>query len=306
MTDHRLYPDRRQVIGGLAVGAIAGLAPAAEAQPSALRFLAVGDWGRDGASHQRDVAAQMGRTAQAIDARFILSVGDNFYENGVASTQDPQWKTSFEEVYVAAALQRPWYVTLGNHDHRGSPQAQIDYSATSPRWRMPSAYFKVSGAELGFPDLDLFGLDTTPIVSPLAARATGDAQLAWLDAELARSTAPWKLVFGHHTTFSGGDHGNTGRLVDDLKPLLERHGVQAYLNGHDHDLQHIEVDGVSYICTGAGSETRPVKAIAGTKFCLSRSGFTAYELTARTLTVTFRDYEGQALHQAVIPQRRAA
>lgn len=310
--------NRREVLGGLSGAALTAAWPTGQAvgaQPG-LRFVAVGDWGRDGASHQRDVAQRMGEAAKALGARFVVSVGDNFYDSGVKSANDPQWKSSFEDVYTAPSLQTPWYVALGNHDYRGVPQAQLDYALTSPQWRMPSRYYKVSGADHGFADADLFILDTSPFVekyrampSLLRDNVLGQdvpAQLAWLDAELARSTAPWKLVFGHHTVFSGGDHGDTDELVAQLKPILDRHGVQAYINGHDHDLQHIEVDGVTYICTGAGSETRPVKAVAGTKFCLSRSGFTTYDLTADSLVVEFRDYLGAVAHRAVVPRSAAA
>ena len=86
-------------------------------------------------------------------------------------------------------------------------------------------------------------------------------------------------MFGHHTIRSGGSgHGETPELVELVRPILERRGVQAYINGHDHDLQHISDGGVDYICCGAGSEVRPVKAVKGTKFCLSRSGFAALTL----------------------------
>ena len=310
--------NRREVLAGLSGAALAAALPTSQAlgaQPS-LRFVAVGDWGRNGASHQRDVAMRMGEAAKALDARFVVSVGDNFYDTGVKSASDPQWKSSFEDVYTAPSLQAPWYVALGNHDYRGVPQAQLDYALTSPRWRMPARYYKVAGGDHGFADADLFILDTSPFVKKYRALPSllrdnvisqdTAAQLAWLDAELARSTAAWKLVFGHHTVFSGGDHGGTEELIAQLKPILDRHGVQAYVNGHDHDLQHIEVDGMAYICTGAGSEPRPVKAVTGTQFCLARSGYTTYDLTPDTLTVAFRDYLGATVHRAVIPRIVAA
>ncbi|MDR3509795.1 MAG: tartrate-resistant acid phosphatase type 5 family protein [Caulobacteraceae bacterium] len=312
---------RRDVLGalgGAAALSVAGAPAFAAAKATSLPFLAVGDWGRDGASHQRDVAMRMGRAAEAIDAGFVLSVGDNFYSAGVRSVSDPQWRTSFEDVYTAASLQKPWHVALGNHDYRGSPQAQIDYSRTSPRWRMPARYYKLSGADLGAPQVDFFCIDTSPMVSSYrqefddaiqanVASQDVDAQLAWLEGELSASKAPWKLVFGHHTVFSGGStHGNTPELVARLKPILERHGVQAYINGHDHDLQHIQVAGVNYVCTGAGSEVRPVSAIPGTRFCLSRSGFSLYRLGLEALDLEFRDYLGATVYRAVLPRQGGA
>ena len=81
-----------------------------------MNFLVFGDWGRNGEKDQADVAREMGVVAKKIDAQFILAVGDNFYEDGVASVDDPQWQSSFEQVYTAESLQVPWYAILGNHD----------------------------------------------------------------------------------------------------------------------------------------------------------------------------------------------
>jgi hypothetical protein len=42
-----------------------------------------------------------------------------------------------------------------------------------------------------------------------------------------------------------------------LSPIVERHGVQLVLSGHDHDYQRsVPIDGVTYVVSGAGSGTR--------------------------------------------------
>jgi acid phosphatase len=312
--------NRREAITAIATAASAAVAAAvipggaiAAAAPT-LNFLVVGDWGRNGSDHQRDVAVQMGVTGASGGSRCVFSVGDNFYEDGVQSAADPQWRTSFEDIYTASSLQVPWYVALGNHDYRGVPQAQLDYAKLSPRWRMPHRYYKVAGIDVGAPQVDFFVIDTSPLVhkyrekvhSALAENVASqdvNAQLSWLDQELERSTAPWKLVIGHHTIYSGGSgHGDTPEAQELIQPLLAKHGVQAYIHGHDHDLQHIRRSGIDYLCCGAGSEVRPVRAIDGTLFCQARSGFAAFQSEASALTVEFRDYEGKVLHRAAIPQ----
>ena len=101
--------------------------------PVGLNFVVFGDWGRQGEQDQVEVAAQMASAAKATGAKFIISVGDNFYEDGVASTDDPHWRKSFEEVYQAPSLQVPWYAILGNHDYHGNCEAQIAYSKINPR-----------------------------------------------------------------------------------------------------------------------------------------------------------------------------
>src|ERR1700722_3045666 len=71
------------------------------ALPGGFNFLIFGDWGRQGEQDQVEVATQMAKAANDIGAKFIISVGDNFYENGVTAVDDPQWQTSFEKVYSA-------------------------------------------------------------------------------------------------------------------------------------------------------------------------------------------------------------
>ena len=312
--------NRREVITSMASAAALTAVPTVlrAASPAPVRFLVVGDWGRDGASHQRDVAAQMGKTAESLGCRCVFSVGDNFYEDGVQSTNDPQWRSSFEDIYSARSLQIPWYVALGNHDYRGVPQAQIDYAKSSPRWRMPSRYYKVGGASIGAPHLDLFVIDTSPLVhkyrenvhSRIALNVESQdvhAQLRWLDAQLGSSTAAWKLVVAHHTIYSGGSgHGDTPETKELIEPLLRKHHVQAYINGHDHDMQHIRRDGVDYVCCGAGSEVRPVEATTGTLFCESVSGFAAIASDPEVLTIEFRDFTGGSRYRSAIPRRGVA
>ena len=310
--------NRREVLTSIAAAATLTALPKPSRAAPACNFLVVGDWGRNGTNHQREVAVQMGRTAAGAGSRCVFSVGDNFYENGVQSAADPQWRTSYEDIYSARSLQVPWYVALGNHDYRGVPQAQIDYAKVSPRWRMPGRYYKVAGGDIGAPHLDLFVIDTSPLVhqyrdnvhSVIAENVAGQnvpAQLQWLDDQLAKSVAPWKLVFGHHTIHSGGSgHGDTPETKDLIEPLLQKHGVQAYINGHDHDLQHLRRGGVDYICCGAGSEVRPVQAIEGTLFCEAQSGFAAIRSDPETLTLEFRDFTGARLYRSAVPGRNAA
>jgi tartrate-resistant acid phosphatase type 5 len=311
--------NRREVLSALAATAAVTAIPNvfAASSPAAFNFLVVGDWGRDGNAHQREVAVQMGQAAQDLASQCVLSVGDNFYEDGVQSTSDPLWRSSFEAIYSAPSLQIPWYVALGNHDYRGVPQAQIDYSKISKRWHMPSRYYKVSGGQIGAPHLDLFVIDTSPLVhkyrkdvhSAIAANVlTQDvpAQLRWLDEQLSQSTAPWKLVVAHHTVHSGGSgHGDTPETTELIEPLLRKHGVQAYINGHDHDLQHLRRGGVDYLCCGAGSEVRPVQAVTGTLFCAARSGFAALRSSLDALSVEFRDFTGATLYRGEIPRGRS-
>ena len=133
----------------------------------ALAFTVIGDWGRQGHDEQRTVADAMGRSAELRRSAWTLSLGDNFYYNGVASVDDPQWQTSFEQVYAAPALRNtPWWGVLGNHDYRGNVQAQLDYGAQrDARWRMPGRYYARSERLADGTSCDLFFIDTNPFLS---------------------------------------------------------------------------------------------------------------------------------------------
>ncbi len=301
-----MKPNRRQVIAGASALTVELIALDAHAA-SSRSLLVLGDWGRAVAPHQHDVATQMNVAAGEQDCVGVLAVGDNFYEDGVQSVDDPKWRTLFEDVYAGEKLRPlPWYVALGNHDYGGVPQAQVDYTRRSDRWHMPARYFKV--ASLGLPDVDLFVIDTNPLIAenltgddPLNVNSRsqdGAAQLAWLDRELAASQARFKIVAGHHTLFSGGvTHGDSPELIARLLPILRRHAVIAYVNGHDHDLQHIVRDDMHFVCAGAGAEARPVNAITGTRFCVERSGFAILSAGEGGLGLEFRDYTGVRVYQ---------
>lgn len=308
--------------GALKGAALAATPLSAWAQgPASLAFLAVGDWGRNGDFHQQDVADRMAEAASQIGARFVVSVGDNFYEDGVAGVDDPIWKTSFEDVYRAPSLQVPWHVVLGNHDYHGDSQAQIDYSAKSARWRMPSRWFVVHERAPDGAAVDLFMLDTSPFIRSYYAdggakvKVVGqdvEAQLRWLEQSLSASRADWKIVIGHHPVYSGGKPGAPGSVAADnkgestpggspdliarLDPLLQRHGVALYLNGHDHDLQHVRRGVTDYVCTGAGSKTRNHCDTEGSDFCSMQSGFIACLVNRQRIRVAYRDYTGAELH----------
>lgn len=278
----------------------------------ALDFLVIGDWGRDGRDRQSEVASQMAALAEREPAAFVISTGDNFYESGVERVDSPQWRTSFEDVYRAPALQIPWFVVLGNHDHRGNVMAQVAYGRTHRRWRMPARWFEHHAALPGGGSADFFFLDTQAFVAPdprtVRMGAAGDSadaeQLAWLERRLTASRADWRIVVGHHPVISYGMHGDTPRLVRELKPVLERHRVQLYLNGHDHDMQHLEVNGVHYVTSGAGSSTRPTRSGPETRYSLGETaGFLAAHLAREQLRACFVDWTGRTTYEFTVPRR---
>ena len=52
----------------------------------------------------------MGIVGEKLDIDFVISTGDNFYDNGLTGVDDPAFHESFTDIYTAPSLQRQWYI----------------------------------------------------------------------------------------------------------------------------------------------------------------------------------------------------
>lgn len=273
----------------------------ARADAPYVRIIALGDTGTGGRG-QRAVAAGVARRCEAEPADLLLLLGDNFYPNGVRSTDDPQWEEKIVEPY--GDLGMPIYAVLGNHDHNGDWSAQVERSRVDPRWRMPAPWYRAS---LPAPDgalVELFVLDTELFFDEdYPARA--EEQLAWLDGALAASRARWKAVAGHHPVHSNSGHG-THTMQRILEPVLIRRHVDLYLAGHDHCLQVLGPrDGVTYVVSGGGSgDDSPdeVRWEDDTSFAATRGGFVALRAGAEDLVIEVARTDGEVVFAKTIGQ----
>ena len=53
----------------------------------------------------------------------------------------------------------------------------------------------------------------------------------------------WLLVAGHYPIYSQGEKGDNSELITYLLPFMTKYGVHAYLCGHDHINEHLQVRG---------------------------------------------------------------
>jgi tartrate-resistant acid phosphatase type 5 len=258
--------------------AVFAAAPAGQS----VRVLAFGDFG-DGSEPQRQVATAMREYHGKQRFDFAVTLGDNFYSTGMASPDDERWKTWWSDLYDP--LKILFYATLGNHDwgQPNSPAAEIIYSARSPSWRMPAAYYTFTAGAAQF-----FALDTDVI---------SEAQLLWLTDALDASRARWKIVYGHHPIYSHGQHEDNNSKIDQLLPVL-RHRADIYLAGHDHDMQHLRPEGrLHFFVAGSGGKLRPIEPGPRSLFAKSAHGFAVLEVDSGTLQVAFVNVTGQELYR---------
>lgn len=51
----------------------------------------------------------MGVVGEKLDIDFVVSTGDNFYDDGLTGEHDPNFEESFSKIYAAKSLQKQWY-----------------------------------------------------------------------------------------------------------------------------------------------------------------------------------------------------
>ncbi|KAK6123778.1 hypothetical protein DH2020_042475 [Rehmannia glutinosa] len=279
-----------------------------------LRFLVVGDWGRKGDYNQSQVAFQMGRIGEELDIDFVVSTGDNFYDNGLKGENDPNFLDSFTNIYTAKSLQKQWFSVLGNHDYRGDAVAQLSpfLRKIDTRWLCLRSF--LVNAEIA----EFFFVDTTPFVNDYFTNPE-DHKYDWrgvspvntytvnllkdLEKALKESRATWKIVVGHHAIRSVSHHGDTQELVHRLLPILRANKVDLYMNGHDHCLERIsdDISPIQFLTSGAGSKAWRGDVNTtndqGLKFFYDGQGFMSVQLTLSEVETVFYDVFGRVLHR---------
>lgn len=313
-----------------------------------LDFFFFGDWGsnvpaKDSESgiafEEAKVAAQVNKLAGKVHPKFIAALGDNFYNNGVASTTDPLWKSVYQSLFTAPATYVPWYPVLGNHDYYGAhnPQPQIDYyyEHKDSRWTFPDYQYtrkwNIPGSQM---TMEVIFINTVTLCPESKASDIGwpanpnDAfpnpnkanydldrliwqpTLQWIKNALAASKADLLLVAGHYHIYTNtiSDVAFTPEaacLQQRLVPLMKEHGVAAYMNGHEHNFEHFHLDGISYFTAGHGSDKEdPISKgthPAGLLFNKTVAGFAWANVQPNKLTVNYIDYTGKTIYKFASP-----
>jgi hypothetical protein len=286
------------------------------ADPTPLVLAAVGDygasivtdisrWGEDAPAvngiYYRDLVAAM--VDSWSPTRFI-GIGDMWYDGSatLASLLDrtpAQYKTFVDE--------GRFLPTIGNHDR--DPVAK--YAVTKSYFTFPS--LKTAQGDILNPDyysvaldsrVEIFVIDTGYNSSQVNQQADGvtetSKQAAWLRVALARSTATFKIVFGHHPPYTSYRSTATGPTLSSdgflaypqIRWPFKAWGADAYLSGHIHDYERLEVGGFPYMIVGSGGrEAGSFDANNLSPYSKFRhEGFGAMKITVGCDTLKFEFY----------------
>jgi hypothetical protein len=203
-----------------------------------VRFWVLGDCGTnrvDTGNPGKAVAARNGfrrfnRGRGPLDG--ILLLGDNAYSHGT----DSQYQTALFAVYHHELRQVPVWPCIGNHeltdDYFGIFTVPEKGEAGGVPSRCPN-YYSFDYAHLHFTILDLWKTEWRDRAAP---------QRQWLERDLASTRQDWVIVVNHFPPYCDGkyesDHNQyLAEVREQILPVLDRHGVDLLLAGHDHTYQ---------------------------------------------------------------------
>lgn len=228
-------------------------APAASGAP--ISFFAFGDFGT-GSQAQLELRDQMRAVSSDID--LWISTGDNAYGAGTFD----QYENNVFRVYGDLFHRIPFFPSAGNHDYRtdqGAPYL-ANFFLPENAWRAKDKerYYSFDWGPVHF-----VALDTEEPLSEISETARDDMQ-DWLAADLSGTQKPWKIVFFHKPPYTSHPKRTPNLEARKLLiPVLERHGVQVVLTGHNHFYERfhpvregqvttMQEGGITYLTTGGG------------------------------------------------------
>ncbi|MEW5905408.1 MAG: metallophosphoesterase family protein [Elusimicrobiota bacterium] len=232
------------------------------AEKDSFTFLALGESG-SGSPEQAELAAQMERLSPDL----VIHTG-GLVEGGLDADADAQYFTP----YAGLLRRAPFFPVPGSSEYgpdsgtsEGKSFLRENYSPfqSVPLNGLPPHYYYFDIANARF-----IALDSNAFGGAAAAPAldANSKQYKWLDYVLTRTKKDWKFVFLHHPVYSSGEYGIIEEMNEALRPLFEKHQVDAVFQGHERAYERtaplaedsVTEGGIVYITLGGGG--RPTAA----------------------------------------------
>ena len=201
---------------------------------------------------------------------FVLMAGDNVYDGGTAEDYRLKFELPYKPFLDAKVK---FYAALGNHDDPNQPRYELFNTGGERYYTFAKRIGLLGAGEARFFVLDTVYLD--------------HQQLRWLDHELKRSDAAWKVAVFHHPIYTSGRYRtHAAELRRRLEPIFVRNGLDVAFSGPRTLLRandaatgdHVFRDGRPRDrCARETSpptreeDAAPLRSIATTTFCWPRS-----------------------------------
>jgi len=189
----------------------------------------------------------VGRLVRSLDVDYVITTGDNQYENGGLAA----YRASYD-VALGGVRDQTWPVP-GNHEYATSGAAgYFEYfgtragSPTKP-WR---AMTPARGWRVVLLDSNCWAVGGCDRTSP---------QARWLANRLSKSPTRCTIASWHHPLYTAGEYKGNADVRAVARPLwsaADRGGVDIVVNGHDHNYQRFaKTDGIVEFVAGTGGKS---------------------------------------------------
>lgn len=254
--------------------------PDPEVETPPVRFVALGDYGvgirsdSESSRRQRRIADVLEHVVAEQDVRFVISLGDNIYQgeegrvDDESGGEDDDWYSSFFAPYRYVLAQVPFFPAIGNHDtsdtEGSDDRAQLEdnfhlkvrFTEEHDRASVePGLFYRLRYGR----DVEFVCLDTSHDDADEGVHRYFQApeHQDWLTETFVPRGLRWQIPFSHHPVLCAGpSHTNDEEMREALVPLFDRAGVRLVLAGHEHNFQLSELDGRTYVVSGAGAKLR--------------------------------------------------
>lgn len=267
----------------------------------ALRILVIGDFGT-GKAGQLETARAIENLYAQTPPDLVLTVGDNFYPEGVESVDDPLWQSIFEDVYSGDFWDSLlFFPSLGNHDVQGNAQALIEYSDRSPKWTMPAEYYTFRRPLPSGDTVRFLALNTNEIKAVGSTEALN--QMEWVDSVLGSSVDEFVIAYGHHPIQTAGWHEPNKSVHDGLLSAFQGR-VPLYLAGHNHSTELLRVSDnlLQAVCGGGAGRDNAyrVGSLPETLSAFSNGGWCFLQVFQDTLAIELYNRAGTLRYRHLI------
>ncbi|MHA2100020.1 MAG: metallophosphoesterase [Candidatus Kariarchaeaceae archaeon] len=223
-----------------------------------VRFASIGDYGRD--SWRLQAVSDL---IDSLEVDFIITLGDNNYNYGEASTIDKNIGKYFNEyIYPYFGTYQPggnpdginrFFPSPGNHDHHNLfnmiyLQPYLDYFDLTP-------YYSSSGNERYYDfiweNVHLFSVNSIAIEPDGYMHPS--VQSAWLEEQMTNCVlnhSHWRIVYFHQAPYSSDKQSQY------LRWPFKEWGAYTVMAGHSHTYERLEIDGLTYFVNGLGGKSR--------------------------------------------------
>lgn len=210
---------------------------------SQTKFAVIGDYGKANVNE-----LNVSNLVKSWNPEFIITLGDNNYELGEASTIDTnigkyysQFIYPYTGIYGTGDTVNRFFPSMGNHDwYTSAASAYLNYFTLPGNERY---YDFVRGS------VHFFAIDSDP--NEPHGVDSNSVQALWLKLKLSQSPEEFKIVYFHHPPYSSSAHGSSLYMRWPFK----RWGATAVLTGHDHSYERIFNDSMFYIVNGLGGRS---------------------------------------------------